>query len=195
MEQDMVYLSKIYTRTGDDGETGIGDGSRVSKRDARIIAGGSVDEANSLLGVVRAQGTDAAMDELLALLQQWLFDLGADISCPWQPGAKEDRCPRIAQCHVDRLEQEIDKVTEHLAPLTSFILPGGSPVAAHLHVVRCVTRRAEIDVLTLQNQASINPMIAIFLNRLSDLMFVLARQANDQGRSDVLWVPGSLSNR
>lgn len=186
----MVTLNKIYTRTGDDGETGIGDGSRVSKLDQRIIAGGSVDETNSLLGVACVHLDEAARG-VVEMIQQRMFDLGADITCPWDPDATEDRCPRIAERHVTWLEAEIDGVNENLSALKSFILPGGSPAGAALHVARSVCRRAELDVLRLQQDLSINPQIMVFLNRLSDLLFVMARNANDGGTNDVLWQPDS----
>lgn len=185
----MVHLTKIYTRTGDDGKTGIGDGSRVSKLDARVVAGGSVDELNSLLGVASAISPPGAVHGVLEQLQQRLFDLGADITCPWDPGSNDDRCPRIAERHVVWLETQIDRVNENLSPLNSFVLPGGTPSAASLHVARSVCRRAERDVLQLQAECPINPVITVFLNRLSDLLFVLARDANDGGHADVLWQP------
>lgn len=185
----MVKLNKIYTRTGDSGETGIGDGSRVSKLDQRIIAGGSVDETNSLLGVAAAYCECDETRKVISIIQQRLFDLGADITCPWDPDAKEDRCPRIASRHIKWLEDEIDRVNEDLQPLNSFILPGGSRFAASLHVARSVCRRAEIDVLRFQQETAINPQIAIYLNRLSDFLFVAARAGNDSGRRDVLWEP------
>ena len=187
----MVILNRIYTRTGDDGETGIGDGSRVSKLDLRIIAGGSVDELNSHLGVAFAHLEPGQTRELLEKLQQRLFDLGADITCPWDPSSDEDRCPRIAGRHVEWIEAEIDRVNESLSPLKSFVLPSGNQTAAFLHVARSVCRRAELDVLRLQTEQTINPHIAVFVNRLSDLLFVLARAANDSGNSDVLWQPGT----
>ena len=185
----MVHLNKIYTRTGDHGETGIGDGSRVSKLDPRVIAGGSVDELNSHLGVASAHCPDTAVRQVLQKLQQHLFDFGADITCPWNADATDDRCPRIAARHIQWLENQIDCINENLSPLHSFVLPGGSPLASFLHVARSVCRRAERDVLTLQHQQTINPSLLVFLNRLSDLLFVMARDANASGTSDVLWVP------
>lgn len=189
----MVHLNRIYTRTGDQGETGIGDGSRVSKLDPRVVAGGSVDELNSHLGVASAHCSSATTSGVLQKLQQHLFDFGADVTCPWNPDATADRCPRIAVRHIEWLENQIDCVNAHLSPLNSFVLPGGSPLASFLHVARSVCRRAERDVLTLQKQQSINPSLLIFLNRLSDLLFVLARDANAGGTTDVLWVPDSQS--
>ncbi|MCP4785336.1 MAG: cob(I)yrinic acid a,c-diamide adenosyltransferase [Fuerstiella sp.] len=187
----MVILNRIYTRTGDSGETGIGDGSRVSKLDARIVAGGSVDETNSQLGIAITLCTDPTTQAVLQKIQQRLFDLGADISCPWDAEAQEQKCPRITKTHVAGLEAELDRVTERLTPLKSFVLPGGTPQAAVLHVARSVCRRAELDVLTLLQTTNINPQVPIFLNRLSDLLFVLARAANNDGSDDVLWVPGT----
>lgn len=185
----VVTLNKIYTRSGDDGETGIGDGSRVSKLDPRIVAGGSVDELNSFIGVACLQVSDPAVSELLTKLQQRLFDLGADITCPWDANKTDDRCPRMAERHVTWLESEIDRLNANLSALNSFILPGGTALAAALHVSRSVCRRAEVDVLRLQQEQSINPQVAVVLNRLSDLLFVLARAANDGGTADVLWQP------
>ncbi|HIK93858.1 MAG TPA: cob(I)yrinic acid a,c-diamide adenosyltransferase [Planctomycetes bacterium] len=187
----MVILNRIYTRTGDSGETGIGDGSRVSKLDARIVAGGSVDETNSHLGIAIALCPNPTAKTALQQIQQRLFDLGADISCPWDPRTKQDRCLRMTATHVAELEAELDRVTERLSPLKSFVLPGGTPLAAVLHVARSVCRRAELDVLTLLQTTDVNPQAAIYLNRLSDLMFVLARAANNDGVDDVLWVPGT----
>ena len=192
----MVVLNKIYTRTGDDGNTGIGDGSRVSKLDARIVAGGSVDETNSFIGVAASHCSADRNDiikPLLEAIQQRLFDLGADITCPWDPDAAEDRCPRIAERHVVWLEKQIDLINDRLQPLQSFILPGGSACAAALHVARSVCRRAEIDVLQFQQQSRINPQIAVFLNRLSDFLFVAARHSNNDGADDVLWQPDTTS--
>ncbi|MDG1894225.1 MAG: cob(I)yrinic acid a,c-diamide adenosyltransferase [Fuerstiella sp.] len=185
----MVTLNKIYTRTGDDGETGIGDGSRVSKLDARIVAGGSVDETNSHVGVAVTLCTASATKTVLLSIQQRLFDLGADISCPWNTEEPQNSSSRIAASDVAELEAELDRVNEPLAPLQSFVLPGGTQLAAVLHVARSVCRRAELDALELQRTTAINPQIAIYLNRLSDLLFVLARAANNDGADDVLWVP------
>ncbi len=185
----MVILNRIYTRTGDGGETGIGDGSRVSKLDARIVAGGSVDETNSHLGVAVTLCINQAAKTRLRQIQQRLFDLGADISCPWNAATQHDKCPRTSKSDVAELEAELDQVNERLAPLQSFVLPGGTPLAAALHVARSVCRRAELDVLQLQQKTDINPQVMIYLNRLSDLLFILARAANNDGAEDVLWVP------
>lgn len=185
----MVSLTKIYTRTGDSGQTTIGDGTRVSKLDQRIIAGGVVDELNSFVGVAVAETTDKPVCELLTGIQQRLFDLGADLTCPWIPDAEEDRCPRIGTHHVTNIEFLIDKYNADLGDLKSFVLPGGSKAAAATHVCRSACRRAELAVLRLRQVENLNPQIAIYLNRLSDLFFVLARYANDGGKTDVLWVP------
>ncbi len=188
----MVRLDRIYTRSGDSGKTSLADGTRVSKLDERIVAGGSVDELNSLIGVAIACDEQRSVCDLLEMIQQRLFDLGADISCPWHPDTApaEDRCLRTDEQHVTWLESQIDLVIERLEPLTSFVLPGGTQLAAALHTARSVCRRAERAVLRLQLAQTINPQIAVYLNRLSDLLFVLARAANDNGRTDVLWKPG-----
>ncbi|MFV0445693.1 MAG: cob(I)yrinic acid a,c-diamide adenosyltransferase [Planctomycetaceae bacterium] len=185
----MVYLNRIYTRSGDHGETSLGDLSRVSKTDARIVAYGTVDELNSVVGVARAAGLSTQTDRWLEVIQNDLFDLGADLCVP-QSEQPEHPPLRIVPEQVARLEGWIDQTTARLQPLNSFVLPGGSAAAAALHQARTVCRRAEIEVLRLQAQATINDQTTIYLNRLSDLMFVLARAANDDGRSDVLWKPG-----
>jgi cob(I)alamin adenosyltransferase len=188
----MVILNKIYTRTGDAGETGIGSGARVSKLDLRIVAGGSVDETNSCIGVAAAHCEVASMKSLLFMLQQRLFDLGADLTTPWAPEPAQGRCPRMTPQHVEWLEQQIDSVNNAMSPLKSFVLPGGTLCAASLHLARSVCRRAELDTLRLQVETPLNPQVAVFLNRLSDLLFVLARDANDHGQTDVLWEPGRV---
>lgn len=185
----MVSLTKIYTRTGDSGQTGIGDGTRVSKLDQRIISGGIVDELNSFVGLSVAESEDPVMLEVLSSVQQRLFDLGADITTPWDPENTDSNCPRISQRHVVNLEVLIDKFNADLGNLKSFVLPGGTKVAAALHVARSVCRRAELGVLKLRQVENLNPQIGIYLNRLSDLLFVLARKANNNGKTDVLWVP------
>lgn len=185
----MVSLTKIYTRTGDSGQTTIGDGTRVSKLDQRIIAGGTVDELNSLVGLAVAESEDEAVREVLTKIQQRLFDLGADLTCPWIPDSVEDRSPRIAEHHVTNLEFLIDKYNAELGDLKSFVLPAGSKASAALHVARSVCRRAELSVLRLRQVENLNPQVAVYLNRFSDLLFVLARFANDGGKTDVLWVP------
>jgi cob(I)alamin adenosyltransferase len=186
----MVKLNKIYTRTGDDGMTGLADGTRRPKDDPRLIAIGSVDEANAALGLVRLNSAcDPGLDALLTRVQNELFDLGADLATPsdnisWTP-------LRIRPHQVTALEDALDAYNEAIAPLTSFILPAGSPLSAHLHMARTIARRAERDAVTLAQTEGevVNPEALKYLNRLSDLLFVLARHANDQGRADVLWVP------
>jgi cob(I)alamin adenosyltransferase len=184
----MVRLDKIYTKGGDSGQTGLSDGSRVSKACPRIAAIGAVDETNSAIGVARldAQGDFNAM---LARIQNDLFDLGADLSAP-EDGRKAESRLRIAPAQVERLEREIDAMNETLAPLTSFVLPGGSALAAHLHLARAIARRAEAAIVELAAQETINPAALHYANRLSDHLFVMARAANDGGMGDVLWIPG-----
>lgn len=182
----MVKLNKIYTRTGDDGTTGLADGSRRAKDDARLAAIGGVDEANAALGQVRLFSADA-MDALLAQVQNDLFDLGADLATPSDDVAWP--VIRIRPEQVTALETTLDAYNADLEPLTSFILPAGTPLSAHLHFARTVVRRAERDAVALNRAERVNPQALKYLNRLSDLLFVLARHANDQGRADVLWVP------
>ena len=185
----MVTLSKIYTKTGDSGETGLGDNSRISKASARIAAIGAVDETNSAIGVARldAQGDS---DTMLARIQNDLFDLGADLCVP-QDGRKAEGRLRIANAQVERLEREIDAMNEKLAPLTSFVLPGGAALAAHLHLARAIARRAEAAMVALAGEEKINEAALRYINRVSDHLFVMARTANDGGMGDVLWVPGA----
>jgi cob(I)alamin adenosyltransferase len=185
----MVHLSRIYTRTGDDGSTGLGDGSRRAKHDLRIAAYGTVDETNSLLGVVLAQGLPARLAERLRQVQNELFDVGSDLCVP---GAAGERL-RIVPAYTERLERWIDEENARLSPLRSFVLPGGTPAAAHLHLARTVARRAErlVSELLANEPAAVNPEVLKYLNRLSDYLFVLARVANDDGRADVLWRPGA----
>ena len=190
----MVRLSKIYTKTGDSGETGLGDGSRISKASLRIAAIGAVDEANSAIGVARchaaaSNGCEGNADAMLARIQNDLFDLGADLSAP-EDGRKAEGRLRTASAQVERLEREIDAMNETLAPLTSFILPGGTALAAHLHLARAITRRAEAAIVALAVLETINEAALRYANRLSDHLFVMARIANDGGKGDVLWVPG-----
>ena len=186
----MVHLDRIYTRSGDNGTTGLGDGRRVSKLDPRIVAGGSVDETNCAIGVAIAAKPSPELADILTRLQQFLFDLGADLCIPRMDGAKESFPGRMTQVHVDALESLIDRFTTVLEPLNSFVLPGGQPVAAALHLARAVCRRAEIDTQRLHEVEPINPLLLVCLNRLSDLLFVLARAANNNGRDDILWQPG-----
>lgn len=189
----MVKLNRIYTRTGDNGTTGLGDGARVAKSDLRVEAFGTVDEANAALGLARLHTAgDAEMDAILARIQNDLFDLGADLCTP-DRGQKLDWEPlRMIDAQVARLEAEIDRMNSRLKPLTSFILPGGSPAAACLHLARTITRRAERQMVALAATPgeSVGPAAQKYINRLSDLLFVLSRVANGNGAADVLWVPG-----
>ncbi len=184
----MVKLTKIYTRGGDAGQTSLGDGARVSKHAERPSAYGTVDEANAVIGLARLHA-DGAADAMLARIQNDLFDLGADLCTPEAEAPKYPPL-RIVQAQIDRLEGEIDAMNAELAPLTSFILPGGSALAAHLHHARTVARRAERDVTRLAEAETINPLALKYINRLSDHLFVLARFVNGKGADDVLWVPG-----
>ena len=181
----MVKLTKIYTRTGDEGTTGLVDGSRRSKAEPRMVAIGEVDEANSALGValLSVEGPLAAQ---LTMIQNDLFDLGADLATP----GEIEGALRIVPEQVARLEAEIDVMNASLSPLTSFILPGGSAASAHLHLARAIARRAERAAVALAEQEAINPPALAYLNRLSDWLFVAARTMNQSGASDVLWVPG-----
>ena len=183
-----MKLDRIYTRGGDRGETSLGDGSRVAKHAPRVRAMGSVDEANAAIGVAIANSGGAASDALLLRVQNDLFDLGADLCVPQQDGS--GRRLRFAPAQVEALEREIDRVNASLGALTSFVLPGGSAAAAQLHLARTIVRRAERDLAELAAAEPVNPELLKFLNRLSDLLFVLARQANDGGAADVLWQPG-----
>jgi cob(I)alamin adenosyltransferase len=188
----MVVLNKIYTRAGDDGMTALVSGDRVAKHSIRVTAYGTVDELNAILGLARldAGGEIAAG---IARIQNDLFDLGADLATPDIENDATAQYPRlrIVASQVDRLEREIDAMNEALEPLRSFILPGGTRLAAHLHVARTVCRRAERHVVELSTGEAINPDAVRYLNRLSDWFFVAGRVANDGGRGDVLWVPGA----
>lgn len=184
----MVYLSRIYTKSGDGGATGLGDGSRVSKDDPRIEAYGTVDELNAVIGLLRSPSDEVPEREILGAISNDLFDLGADLCCPEGPQAGARL--RITPSHVARLEEAIDRVNAGLRPLTSFVLPGGTTASAWCHLARTVCRRAERRVVTLQTQTPVNPQVLIYLNRLSDLLFVLGRAANRGGADDVLWEPG-----
>lgn len=186
----MVYLNRIYTKTGDTGQTSLGDGSRVPKTQARIIAFGGTDELNSVLGLLRTTALGKPLDDWLMRIQNDLFDLGADLCVPESPEASSANRLRVSPEQTDRLERYIDLINESLAPLTSFVLPGGSPASAWLHLARTTCRRVEVSVWQLMDEATINPEVAKYLNRLSDLLFVLAQYCNDCGRKSVLWVPG-----
>jgi cob(I)alamin adenosyltransferase len=182
-----VRLTKIYTRGGDAGETSLGDGARVSKLDPRVAAYGAVDELNSQLGVVLALADlDPPLRGPLARIQNALFDLGADLSVPYEPAA--DRL-RVTQAQVDELEELCDEHNEQLPELKSFVLPGGSEAAARLHVARAVCRRAELAALAAAREVELDPLVPVYLNRLSDLLFILARTAN-AGGDEPLWKPG-----
>ena len=187
----MVVLNKIYTKTGDAGETALGDGARVAKHSLRVQAYGTVDEVNATLGLARQHSGD--MDGQLSAISNDLFDLGADLCRPDHEKDAEAEYPplRIAGAQVDRLEREIDRMNADLEPLRSFILPGGTPLAAALHLCRTVCRRAERRVVELATMESINDEAVRYLNRLSDWFFVAGRVANDGGKADVLWIPGA----
>jgi cob(I)alamin adenosyltransferase len=187
----MVKLDKIYTRGGDHGQTSLGNGERVAKSSARVSAYGDVDEANAVLGIVRLH-LEGADDAVLARIQNDLFDIGADLCVPIED-APEYPPLRVTQAQVDWLEAQIDRMNEELAPLSSFVLPGGTPAAAFLHQARCVVRRAERLVVTLLSapDEKVNRLVLAYLNRLSDLLFVMSRYVNGKGAGDVLWVPGA----
>jgi cob(I)alamin adenosyltransferase len=183
-----VRLTRIYTRGGDSGETSLGDGSRVPKLDPRIRAYGAVDELNSTIGLVLATDAPEPMRTLLARVQNELFDVGADLSVPW---GVEGRL-RVEQSQIDALERACDDWNEELPELKSFVLPGGSELAARLHIARTVCRRVEREALTAAQQVDLNPLVLVYLNRLSDLLFILARAANVKTRGDEpLWKPGA----
>lgn len=188
----MVVLNKIYTRTGDKGETALSDGTRVPKHDPRVEAYGTVDELNATIGLCRLHAGDETAD-LLAMIQNDLFDLGADLSRPNIAADDQAGYPvlRIVQSQVDRLEREIDGMNADLQPLRSFILPGGSDLAAYLHLARTVARRAERRANELLAMGDVNEAATRYLNRLSDWLFVAARRANGNGTEDILWVPGA----
>lgn len=188
----MVVLSKIYTKTGDAGETALGNGARVAKFATRVTAYGTVDELNSVVGLARLQAS-GDLDSQLSRIQNDLFDLGADLCTPDMEKDSEREYPplRMVTEQVARLEAEIDVMNGSLEPLRSFILPGGSALAAHLHHCRTVARRAERLTVELATVETVNTDAVKYLNRLSDWFFVAARIANDDGRADVLWVPGA----
>jgi cob(I)alamin adenosyltransferase len=186
----LVVLNRIYTRTGDKGDTALGTGKRVSKYDPRIEAYGTVDETNACVGVARLHAT-GELDLMLARVQNDLFDLGADLCVPDDGSEIAAKALRIAQPQVDRLEREIDLMNEKLSPLRSFVLPGGSAAAAHLHVARTVCRRAERLIVKLSESEKVGDTAVKYANRLSDFLFVAARFANLAQGGDVLWVPGA----
>jgi cob(I)alamin adenosyltransferase len=184
----MVTLSRIYTKTGDLGETGLGDGSRISKASLRVTAIGAVDETNTAVGIARLDA-EGDSDAMLSRIQNDLFDLGADLSAP-EDGRKAENRLRITGAQVERLEREIDAMNGKLSPLTSFVLPGGTALAARLHLARAIARRAEVAMVALAAEEKINEAALRYANRLSDHLFVMARTANDSGMGDVLWRPG-----
>lgn len=188
----MVVLNKIYTRTGDGGDTALGDGARAPKHALRVSAYGTSDEANAAVGLARLHAA-GEMDAALARIQNDLFDLGADLCMPDMAGDPEAKHPRlrVIASQVERLEAEIDAMNASLSPLRSFILPGGSPLAAHLHLCRTVCRRAERLATELATVEEVNASALKYLNRLSDWFFVASRAANGNGEGDVLWVPGA----
>jgi len=190
----MVKLNKIYTKTGDDGTTGLVDGSRIAKNDPRMAAIGDVDELNSALGVAICEITDEALVQTLRIIQNDLFDLGADLATPAVDGddfSPSEMILRVVPSQVERLEKAIDAATAELDPLTSFILPGGAKAAAAIHLVRAVARRTERTCVAAGRDMSINPQALAYVNRLSDYLFVLGRALNNGGKDDILWVPGA----
>jgi cob(I)alamin adenosyltransferase len=186
----MVYLSRIYTKTGDRGETALGDGTRVPKDHPRVAAYGSVDELNAVLGLLLTLHPRPAEADLLRTIQNDLFDVGADLCLPQAADEAPGARLRVRPDQGERLEQAIDRLNASLSPLTSFVLPGGQAAAAWAHLARTVCRRAEREVVTLARDEKINPAVVVYLNRLSDLLFVLSRVYNNNGRDDVLWQPG-----
>ena len=183
----MVKLNKIYTRTGDDGSTGLVGGGRISKADPLMAAIGDVDEANSAIGVALASIDDEPTATTLRRVQNELFDLGADLATPLDM----EGGLRVTADQIDRLEREIDAMNDHLSPLTSFVLPGGAAGAAQLHLARAIVRRAERSAVAATADKALNPRALTYINRLSDWLFVAARRLNNLGASDVLWVPGA----
>lgn len=186
----MVKLTKIYTRTGDDGSTGLVDGSRMSKGSSLMAAIGDVDELNSLIGAAAQFAMGADLDRI-RLIQNDLFDLGADLATPGEDFTPSEMVLRVVAGQTERLEQEIDGMNAGMTSLRSFILPGGTPLACALHVARSVARRAERSMVHAHGDAQINPEARRYINRLSDWLFVAARYANDQGSGDILWTPGA----
>ncbi len=193
----MVILNKIYTKTGDDGTTALATGARRQKFDLRVAAYGSVDETNAAIGVARLYATKNDVDSVLELVQNDLFDLGADLATPESQSSEDNteekiQALRIIATQISTLETHIDRYNGELQPLRSFILSGGNELAAHLHLARTVCRRAEREIVALSKTdgEEVNPLAITYINRLSDLLFVLARHANDRGKADILWVPG-----
>ena len=190
----MVTLSKIYTRGGDKGETSLGGGKRVAKHSVRVAAYGTADEANAVIGIARLHASQLPAgnqtDAMLARIQNDLFDLGADLCTP-EEDERRDGALRVTAEQVERLEREIDAMNEKIEPLKSFILPGGSAISSYLHLARTVVRRCERLLTELAEQETVTPEAIMYVNRLSDHLFVLGRHTNDDGRTDVLWVPGA----
>lgn len=187
----MVRLNKIYTRTGDSGETGLADGSRIGKDDPLAVAIGDVDEANSAIGIAVLHVADADVGAMLQRIQNEMFDLGADLATPGEDFAPTEMTLRIVQAQIDRLEAEVDRMNEALEPLRSFILPGGEGGSAYLHLARSIVRRAERKAVAASRQRSLNPLALIYLNRLSDHLFVAARYLANSNGGDTLWKPGA----
>jgi cob(I)alamin adenosyltransferase len=183
----MVFLSQIYTKSGDGGETGLGNGIRVKKSSPRVTAYGEVDELNSVIGLAACHVSEARA--FLQTVQNDLFDVGADLCVP---PTDNEKALRVRPEQATRLESEIDRLNDRLEPLRSFVLPGGTPAAAWLHFARSVCRRAERGIVGLMQTEPVNPNVAVYLNRLSDLLFVMARVANEDGKGDVLWEPGKM---
>jgi cob(I)alamin adenosyltransferase len=189
----MVKLNKIYTRTGDDGSTGLGSGERRKKYDLRVAAYGTLDEANAAIGIARLHtGSDGVLDAALSRIQNDLFDVGADLCTPGKGKGPDGARLTVTQAQVDWLESEIDRLNDELAPLRSFVLPGGSPAAAYLHLARTICRRAERLIAELKDRPdeSVGDEVLKYVNRLSDFLFVAGRYANGKGARDVLWQPG-----
>ena len=190
----MVVLNRIYTKTGDDGTTGLGSGERRPKYDLRVAAYGTVDETNAAIGVARLHlSSEPDVDAILLRVQNDLFDLGADLAAPDNPAKRNRERLRVTDGQVERLEKDIDQLNEALSPLTSFVLPGGEASAAHLHLARTVCRRAErlaVELAARPDEKVGAPAVR-YLNRLSDLLFVAARYVNGRGKRDILWVPGA----
>ena len=191
---ELVKLNKIYTRTGDTGQTGLVDGSRLSKADTRMAAIGDVDEANSAIGIALLHVHDAGRGAMLGRIQNELFDLGADFATPGEDFTPGEMTLRIVPAQVARLEDEIDAMNEALEPLRSFILPGGNPATAHLHLARSIIRRAERAAVATAAEVSLNPEALRYINRLSDHLFVFARLEALSSGGDLLWQPGATRN-
>lgn len=189
----MVKLNKIYTRTGDDGSTGLVDGSRLSKDSLRVAAYGDVDETNAAIGVVRLHLSNQRVDAMLARVQNELFDLGADLATPLPKAGDTDSeyALRMVPDQITRLETELDALNADMDALKSFVLPGGSPPSAYLHQARTICRRAERAMVALSHAEAVNPSALAYINRLSDYLFVMGRWCNGQGAGDVMWVPGN----